>query len=194
VLVNDEPGEKESEEKKEEEPGFNSCQLHKMRQLSGIWPTSAAAKLADSDGTRTMCFMTSGLADATPPDDAFENADAAIEMLFDDADFGYNYAMFVQDPAVEAKEPKNYAHAWKYPDKVHRAKWCDAITKEFLNMEKRKVWKKIHARTFLPEGVVLNTNGVEHQEKWCVLCVLGGMWLQSSRWNQLRQKLCTGYK
>jgi hypothetical protein len=69
---------------------------------------SAAAKLASFVGTRTTRSMMSGLADATPPDDAFETADAAIKKLFDGGDFGYHYAMFVQDPAVEAQEPKNY--------------------------------------------------------------------------------------
>jgi hypothetical protein len=119
--VNDEPKEKESEETKEEEPGLNSCQLREMRQLSRFFnPT--AAKLAEPVGTRsTTCSMMSGLTDATPPDDAFKNADAAIDKLFDDGDFGHNYAMFVQDPAVEAEEPKNYAHAWNYPDEAQQA-------------------------------------------------------------------------
>jgi hypothetical protein len=149
--LSDEPKEKESEETKEEEPGLNCPQLLEMRQLCGIWPTSAAAKLAESVGTRTTRSMTSGRTDTTPLDDAFETAHAAIKKLFDDGDFGYNYAMFVQDPAVEAEEPKNYAHAWNCPDEGQPGKWCDTITKEFLNMEKRKVWKKIKGKV-IPAG------------------------------------------
>jgi hypothetical protein len=140
--------------------------------------------------------MMSGLTDATPPDNAFKNADALINKLFDDGDFGYNYAMFLQDPTVEAEDPKNYAHAWNNPDKVQRAKWHDTITKEFLNMERRKVWKKIICKD-IPAGsrrCVKHKMGVEHQEKWCFLCTLGGVWLQSSCWNRLQQKLCTGDK
>jgi hypothetical protein len=69
------------------------------------------------------------------------------------------HAMFVQDLAVEAEEPKNYAHAWNYPDKAQRAKCRDAINKEFLNMEKRKVWKKINQKDIPAGRFVLSTNG-----------------------------------
>jgi hypothetical protein len=42
VLVNNEPKEKEWEETKEKEPGLNSHQVHKMRQLSGFFNPTAA--------------------------------------------------------------------------------------------------------------------------------------------------------
>jgi hypothetical protein len=71
--------------------------------------------------------------------------------LFDDGDFGYNYAMFAGGPDVEAKEPRNYKHAWNHPDQMQQEKWREAITKEFQNMEKRKVWK-IFNRNDIPAG------------------------------------------
>jgi hypothetical protein len=78
--------------------------------------------------------------------DAFENADATIDALFDASNFGYNYAMFVVDPDVEAKEPKNFQNDWNHLDEGQRAKWHEAINHQqriFLNLKKRKVWMKI---------------------------------------------------
>jgi hypothetical protein len=41
-------------------------------------------------------------------------------------------------------EPKKYDDAWNHKEKLQQAKWRDArITKEFADMKKQKVWKKI---------------------------------------------------
>ena len=39
------------------------------------------------------------------------------------------------------KEPKTFEEAWNHPDPVQRARWRQAILKEFGDMKSRKVWK-----------------------------------------------------
>jgi hypothetical protein len=39
--------------------------------------------------------------------------------------------------------PSSFQEAWNHPDPFQRAKWRDAINKEFTKMEALKVWKKI---------------------------------------------------
>jgi hypothetical protein len=137
--------------------------MREMRQLSGFF-NPAADRLAASIGTRTTtCSMSTGLSgDTAPPvqnmafeqadiSEAFEQADVAIDALFDAGHFGHNYAMFVSDPAIEAEEPKSYFEAWNHhPNFTQRAGWCNAINKEFANMAKRKVWTKIKRREIPP--------------------------------------------
>jgi hypothetical protein len=50
-------------------------------------------------------------------------------------------AFFVQES--EPIEPKKYHDAWHHKEKLQQAKWRGAITKEFADMKKRKVWRKI---------------------------------------------------
>jgi hypothetical protein len=105
--------------------------------------------------------MMSGLANATPPDDAFETANAAIKKLFDGDDFGYHYAMFIQDPAVEAEEPKNYEMPM-HGITLMKFSGLSGVTPSPKNSsiwKNTRCGKKLKTRTFLPEGVALNTNG-----------------------------------
>ncbi len=50
-------------------------------------------------------------------------------------------AFLVQES--ELIEPKKYHDAWHHKEKQQQAKWREAITKEFADMKKRKVWRKI---------------------------------------------------
>ncbi|CAJ1934699.1 unnamed protein product, partial [Cylindrotheca closterium] len=49
------------------------------------------------------------------------------------------------------KEPKNFQEAWNHPDKYQRDKWREAIRKEFCDMIRRGVWRKMKRRD-LPYG------------------------------------------
>ena len=40
-------------------------------------------------------------------------------------------------------EPKTFDEAWNHQDPHQRRKWLTAILKEFADMEKRKIWKKV---------------------------------------------------
>jgi len=48
---------------------------------------------------------------------------------------------FQQD--MEEEEPRNFQAAWNHTDPEKRAKWREAINKEFQDMNSRKVWKVI---------------------------------------------------
>jgi hypothetical protein len=39
--------------------------------------------------------------------------------------------------------PASFDEAWNHPCEFQRAKWREAITKEFNKMDSNKVWKKI---------------------------------------------------
>ena len=49
------------------------------------------------------------------------------------------------------RDPLTFDEAWNHPDPVERAHWREAITKEFGDMHKRKVWRKVK-RWNVPEG------------------------------------------
>ena len=38
---------------------------------------------------------------------------------------------------------KNFKEAWNHPDEYEKAKWREAIKKEFNDMFKHQVWEKI---------------------------------------------------
>jgi hypothetical protein len=48
-------------------------------------------------------------------------------------------------------EPKNYDEAWIHPDKFKKEKLREAISKEFQDMERQKVWQKIN-QSEIPNG------------------------------------------
>ncbi len=149
VLQEEEVFEMTSDERLEDEPELSTRQVREMKQLSGFFNPNAS-RLAESIGTRSSTrSMTSEI--TNPIDPLFETADATIDKLFDDGDFGYNYAMFAGGPDIEAEEPRNYQHAWNHPDQKQQEKWREAITKEFKDMNRRKVWKKMK-RLNIPEG------------------------------------------
>ena len=49
----------------------------------------------------------------------------------------------VDDKTTQYVEPKTFQEAWNHPDPVQRAKWREAIRKEFHDMLKRKVWRRV---------------------------------------------------
>jgi hypothetical protein len=79
-----------------------------------------------------------------------EIGDTAIDELFDAGNFGSNFAMFAGG-ADDFEEPRHYDDAWNNPDPAQQTKWRKAISKEFRDMETRKVWKIIK-RSKIPEG------------------------------------------
>ena len=44
-------------------------------------------------------------------------------------------------------EPKTFDEAWNHPDPEQRRKWREAITKEFTDMKKLSVWRKVKRST-----------------------------------------------
>jgi hypothetical protein len=79
----------------------------------------------------------------TPAIDRFHQDFANYETAFEVADIE---EAFDQVKYNELVEPKNYDEAWNHPDKFQQAKWREAISKEFRDMNRRKVWKKIDQR------------------------------------------------
>eukprot|EP00957_Ditylum_brightwellii_P026706 2020009-Ditylum_brightwellii.AAC.1 len=60
-------------------------------------------------------------------------------------------SMKVEDlPNPDYVIPKNFDEAWNHPDPVQRAKWREAIRKEFHDMNKRHVWRFINRRDIPP--------------------------------------------
>ena len=49
----------------------------------------------------------------------------------------------VDDSNPNFIEPKIFEEAWNHPDPYQRKKGQEAILKEYADMEKRKVWKKV---------------------------------------------------
>jgi hypothetical protein len=49
----------------------------------------------------------------------------------------------VKDVVPQYIEPKTFKKAWNHPDPTQRAKWREAIQKEFCDMIKCKVWRKV---------------------------------------------------
>ena len=49
----------------------------------------------------------------------------------------------VKDVVPQFIEPKTFKEAWNHPDPMQRAKWREAIRKEFRDMIKRKVWRRV---------------------------------------------------
>ena len=49
----------------------------------------------------------------------------------------------VKDVVPQFIEPKTFKEAWNHPDPRQRAKWREAIRKEFRDMIKRKVWRRV---------------------------------------------------
>ena len=59
-----------------------------------------------------------------------------------------DHCQLISHPLTEDKnndliEPSNFDSAWNHPDKNQRMKWREAIKKEFGDMMKYKVWRKI---------------------------------------------------
>lgn len=59
-------------------------------------------------------------------------------------------AYFAQEANDEYEEPSNFEAAWNNNDLKIREKWREAITKEFKDMETRKVWKVIKKNLIPP--------------------------------------------
>jgi hypothetical protein len=49
----------------------------------------------------------------------------------------------VKDVVPQYIEPKTFKEAWNHPDPMQRVKWREAIRKEFRDMVKRKVWRRV---------------------------------------------------
>jgi histone deacetylase 1/2 len=49
----------------------------------------------------------------------------------------------VKDVMPQYVEPKTFKEAWNHADPMQRAKWREAIRKEFCDMIKRKVWCRV---------------------------------------------------
>ena len=48
------------------------------------------------------------------------------------------------DKYSEIEEPRSFREAWDHPDPFQQEKWHEAIQKEFNDMSKCYVWKKIN--------------------------------------------------
>ena len=81
--------------------------------------------------------------------DRFYHDFANYETAFEVADFEQIFDQVKYDELVE---PKKYNGAWNHPDKFQQAKLREAISKEFRDMNRRKVWKKIDRRKIPPGG------------------------------------------
>jgi hypothetical protein len=79
--------------------------------------------------------------------DRFHHDFANYETSFEVADIKQVFDQVKYDELVE---PKNYDEAWNHPDKFQREKWREAISQEFRDMNRRKVWKKIDRREIPP--------------------------------------------
>ena len=71
-----------------------------------------------------------------------------------------NFLIDIVDLALSAEtlptqdEPKTFQHTWNNPDPVKRVKWRESIRKEFHDINKRRVWKKIKGLKFQAIGGV----------------------------------------
>ncbi len=52
---------------------------------------------------------------------------------------------------IEFAKPRTFQEAWNHPDLKHFIKWREAIRKEFSNMNKQQVWRKIKCDK-IPKG------------------------------------------
>jgi hypothetical protein len=143
----------EDVEPTETEP-LSTKQMREMRQLSGFFNPDAQ-RAVDSVDRMSTSSMRSGSTISTqenpaPTPTTTEIGDTVIDELFDAGNFGFNFAMFTGG-ADDFEEPSHYDNAWNNPDPAQQTKWRQAISKEFRDMETRKVWKIIK-RSKIPEG------------------------------------------
>jgi hypothetical protein len=64
--------------------------------------------------------------------------------------------MIDQAPAQfeqEDVEPRNFREAWDHPNEEKRKKWREAIRKEFSDMNRRQVWRKVETKWIKEEDV-----------------------------------------
>ena len=77
----------------------------------------------------------------------------------DVVNFMIDLAVFAQTTGIKTElgsgrdeeRPNTFREAWDHPNMEKRNKWRDAIKKEFNDMTKRGVWRKI-SRSEIPDG------------------------------------------
>ena len=62
-----------------------------------------------------------------------------------------NFSWPDKEPSHQYEEPRTFQEAWNHPDPTQRVKWRDGIKKEFHDMTKRRVWKRIKKKD-IPSG------------------------------------------
>jgi hypothetical protein len=129
---------------------LNTRQQREMRQLTGFFNPEAQGAIGSVDQMTTRSMRSgSTLASASTTSPNEDTAETAIDALFDAGEFGFNFAMFASSEE-DFEEPRSYDEAWNNPDPKQKAQWRTAITKEFKDMETRKVWKIIKRKAIPP--------------------------------------------
>ena len=55
-------------------------------------------------------------------------------------------ALVVEHTKLMEDDPQTFNKAWNHPDPKLRRKWQEAIEKDFGDMNKQQVWRKIHKK------------------------------------------------
>ena len=128
---------------------LNPKVLRAMKKLGGFFNPEAQSLVdaTDRPNAQEKAFDQSGRDNISMEDNFDEMGNVLIDRM--DSDF----AFFADGAPLEDEydEPTKFKEAWNHEDKFQQDKWREAITKEFKDMNRRKVWKKMKRRD-IPEG------------------------------------------
>ena len=83
------------------------------------------------------------------------------QMNFTALDYGMAFIVSNEDSSeIDMVEPSSFQEAWNHPDPEQRKKWRGAIRKEFSDMIKYQVWRKIQRNRVPPERRTIGSKWV----------------------------------
>jgi hypothetical protein len=128
---------------------LNPKVLRAMKKLGSFFNPEAQSLVdaTDRPNAQEQAFDQSGRDNAPMEDNFDEMGNVLIDRMDSDFAFFADGAPLVD----EYDEPTKFKEAWNHEDKFQQGKWREAITKEFKDMNRRKVWKKMKRRD-IPEG------------------------------------------